>query len=94
MEIEFLDKQEKLKKIRIEKHLERLEEIKKLSVKIAKEILLDEVELSANEVEIMLSLLKVDLETLSRPSKIEIIAAQSRQRFDFNKKIEEYFEKK
>lgn len=94
MEIEFLDKQEKLKKIRIEKHLERLEEIKKLSVKIAKEILLDEVELSANEVEIMLSLLKVDLETLSQPSKIEIIAAQSRQKFDFNKKIEEYFEKK
>lgn len=61
----------KVKRERIDIRIERLNLLKKLSTKIAEEILLDEINLSADEVEIILSFLEIDLKTLSKPAPAE-----------------------
>lgn len=61
----------KAKRERIDIRIERLNLLKKLSTKIAEEILLDEINLSADEVEIVLSFLEIDLKILSKPAPAE-----------------------
>lgn len=66
-----IDKKE-LIELRIKNRLERLDKIKNLSKKISKDIIIDEINLSTDEVEDFLNLLSIDLKNLLKPTSAEI----------------------
>lgn len=80
----------KVKRERIDIRIERLNLLKKLSTKIAEEILLDEINLSADEVEIILSFLEIDLKTLSKPAPAEEFLRQQVARIRAMERLAEF----
>lgn len=80
----------KAKRERIDIRIERLNLLKKMSTKIAEEILLDEINLSADEVEIVLSFLEIDLKTLSKPAPAEEFLRQRMARIKAMERLAEF----
>lgn len=76
----MIDEYKMIKSDRIDGHIDRLRLIKELSIRIAEEILLDDINLSADEVEIVLSQLKVDLTVMAQPSPVEEAFKNSKAR--------------
>lgn len=89
----FIQK-EQLKKKRIESKIEKLEEIKNLSIKIRGQIIEEKSTLSPEEIEIFIEFLKIDLLFTSKLSREEIIMAEVGKTFDRNNRIENFFGKK